>query len=272
MSSQVTSAGIDPSTCWWSSTLGSVASRVSSSERLGASVDVAMAQPPVARRLAQPRGLRHDAAMFPKRLTTKSLRRAARHLRGADPVMARIVRGVGSCGLEVDRRMPPFAYLTAAIVHQQITGKAAASICRKLRAHAGGRWPRPDHVLGSTDAELRACGLSRQKIGYLRDLAVHVGNGLPFRRLRGRTDEEVIEALTAVKGIGRWTAEMFLMFRLGRPDVLPVDDLGIRKAMQKAWRKRSLPKPDWMRRTAEGWRPWRTVACWYLWQSLDAKP
>jgi DNA-3-methyladenine glycosylase II len=209
--------------------------------------------------------------MSQARLTSQSLARAVRHLRAADPVMARIVRDVGSCGLAVDRRLPPFAYLTAAIVHQQITGKAAASICRKLRAHAGGRWPRPDQILASTDAELRACGLSRQKIAYLRDLAAQVGKGLPFRRLRGLSDEEVIEALTAVKGIGRWTAEMFLMFRLGRPDILPVDDLGIRKAMQKAWRKHERPKPDWMRRTAEAWRPWRTVASWYLWQSLDGK-
>jgi len=202
-------------------------------------------------------------------LTPRSLAQAVRHLRAADPVMARIVRDVGACGLEVDRRLSPFAYLVAAIVHQQITGKAAASICGKLRAHAGGRWPRPEDVMRAEDPELRACGLSRQKIAYLRDLSAHVGNGLPFRRLRGLSDEDVIEALTAVKGIGRWTAEMFLMFRLGRPDVLPVDDLGVRKAMQKAWRKRELPPADWMRRIAEPWRPWRTVASWYLWQSLD---
>ena len=182
--------------------------------------------------------------------------------------MGEIVSRVGPCRLEVDRRLGPFAYLIAAIVHQQITGKAAASICRRLCQLNRGRWPRPEQIEAASDAELRACGLSRQKVAYLRDLAARVRNGLPLHRLGHRTNDEVIEALTSVKGIGRWTAEMYLMFRLGRPDVLPVDDLGVRKAMQKAWGKRALPKPDWMRQTAEPWRPWRTVASWYLWRSL----
>ncbi len=112
-------------------------------------------------------------------------------------------------------------------------------------------------------------GLSRQKVGYLRDLVARVGAGLPLGRLSRLSDEAAIQALTSVKGIGRWTSEMFLMFRLGRLDVLPVDDLGIRKAMQRAFHKRALPKPDWMRKTAEPWRPYRSVACWYLWRSLD---
>ena len=252
--------------------MGTVASRASSSDRLGASVDVAMTRPPVAGRLAQAPGLRHHSRMPQPRLTPRSLHRAVRHLRAADPVMGRIVRDVGACGLAVDRRLPPFAYLTAAIVHQQITGKAAASIGRRLRTLNRGRWPLPEQIAAASDEQLRACGLSRQKIGYLRDLAAHAQNGPSLHRLSRLPDEEVIEALTAVRGIGRWTAEMYLMFRLGRPDVLPVDDLGVRKAMQKAWRKRGLPKPDWMRRTAEAWRPWRTVASWYLWRSLDGKP
>jgi len=96
-----------------------------------------------------------------------------------------------------------------------------------------------------------------------------VQDGLPLHRLSGMSEEGVITALTSVKGIGRWTAELYLMFRLGRRDILPVDDYGVRKAMQQAWRKRALPKPDWMRKTAEPWRPWRSVASWYLWQSID---
>jgi 3-methyladenine DNA glycosylase/8-oxoguanine DNA glycosylase len=182
--------------------------------------------------------------------------------------MGRIVARVGACRLEADRRLGPFAHLATAIVHQQITGKAAASICRRLCALNRGRWPRPEQIAAASDAQLRACGLSRQKISYLRDLAAHAARGPSLHRLKHLPDEEVIEALTQVRGIGRWTAEMYLMFRLGRPDVLPVDDFGVRKAMQLAYRKRSLPKADWMRRTAESWRPWRTVASWYLWRTL----
>jgi DNA-3-methyladenine glycosylase II len=212
--------------------------------------------------------VKRAVARKPRSLTAADRRRAARHLRRVDPVMAAIVAKVGSCHLETDRRLGPFAYLVAAIVHQQITGKAAASICKRLTTLNRGRWPRPEHVAGASDEELRACGLSRQKIGYLRDLAIHAQNGRSLHRLAGLSDEEVIEALTAVRGIGRWTAEMYLMFRLGRPDVLPVDDLGVRKAMQRAYRKRTLPRPDWMRKQAESWRPWRTIASWYLWRSL----
>ncbi len=204
----------------------------------------------------------------PRSLTPADHRRAARHLRAADPVLGRIVSRVGPCRLEIHDHLGPFAYLLAAIIHQQITGKAAASIGRRLRGLNRGRWPRPEQIERATDAELRACGLSRQKIGYVRDLAAHARSGPRLRRLARLSDEDVIETLTAVRGVGRWTAEMYLMFRLGRPDVLPVDDLGVRKAMQIAYRKRSLPKPDWMRQTAERWRPWRTVASWYLWRSL----
>jgi DNA-3-methyladenine glycosylase II len=208
------------------------------------------------------------AETMPRSLTPADRRRAARFLRRVDPAMAAIIAKVGTCRLEVDRRLGPFAYLVAAIVHQQITGKAAASICKRLTTLNRGRWPRPEQIAAASDEALRACGLSRQKISYLRDLAVHARNGRSLHRLSRLPDEEVIEALTAVRGIGRWTAEMYLMFRLGRPDVLPVDDLGVRKAMQLAYRKRALPKADWMRNKAESWRPWRTVASWYLWRSL----
>jgi len=197
------------------------------------------------------------------------LRRASAHLRGADPVLARLMSAVGPCRLEIDRRGGPFASLAEAIVYQQITGKAAVTIHRRLRALVGRRHPRPQDVQAASDEQLRVVGLSRQKIRYLRDLAEKVQDGLPLRRMSRLSDDEVIAALTKVKGIGRWTAEMFLIFRLGRLDVLPVDDYGIRKAMQRAYRMRALPKAGRMRRVAEAWRPYRTVATWYLWRSVD---
>jgi DNA-3-methyladenine glycosylase II len=197
------------------------------------------------------------------------LERATRHLRRADPVLERIIRQVGPCRLRADRRGGHFAALVESILYQQITGAAAATIHGRLCALVGGRLPRPADFASLRDRSLRAVGLSRQKIGYLRDLVEHVGDGLSLGRLGRLEDEAVIEALTEVKGIGRWTAEMFLMFRLGRPDVLPCDDYGIRKGMQRAYRMRVLPKPERMRRVAEPWRPYRTIGCWYLWRSLE---
>jgi len=202
-------------------------------------------------------------------LDVAMLRRAEAHLRSADPVLARIVEVVGPAPLKVDRS-PAFAALLESIVYQQISGKAAAAIHRRLCAALGRRIPRPEDVAAASDQALRAAGLSRVKIAYLRDLAVRAVSGLPLRSLSRLDDERVVEALVQVKGIGRWTAEMFLMFRLLRPDVLPVGDYGIRKAMQRAYRLRKLPKPDVMQRIAEPWRPYRSVACWYLWRSLDS--
>jgi DNA-3-methyladenine glycosylase II len=196
-------------------------------------------------------------------------RRARTHLRRADPVLAGIIATVGACRLEVDRAGSPFSALLESILYQQIHGKAAAAIHRRLCARAGRSRPRPEDLAALSDAELRTVGLSRQKIGYIRDLVARVGDSLPLSRLRRLSDEGVIEALTQVRGIGRWTAEMFLIFRLGRLDVLPVDDFGIRNAMRHAYRMRALPKPDRMRRLAEPWRPYRTIACWYLWKSVD---
>ena len=202
-------------------------------------------------------------------LDPAALRSAVRHLVRRDPVLAGITRRVGPCLWRADRRTPPFAALVESILHQQITGHAAATIHRRLCALVGRPRPRPEDIHGASDEALRACGLSRQKIRYMRDLALHVQDGLPLARLPRLSDDAVVEALTSVKGIGRWTAEMYLIFRLGRPDVLPVTDYGIRKAMQMAYGWRSLPKPDRMRRAAEPWRPYRSVACWYLWRTLD---
>ncbi len=186
--------------------------------------------------------------------------------------MARIVEAAGPCRLEPDRGPGHFAVLVEAILSQQITGKAAAAIFGRLRALVGRSRPRPSDIARLSDAELRGVGLSRQKIAYLRDLTRCVQEGLELGRLARRKDEDVITALTAVKGIGRWTAEMFLIFRLGRLDVLPVDDYGVRKAAQKAYRMRELPKPKRLRKLAEPWRPFRSVASWYLWHSLDNAP
>jgi len=202
-------------------------------------------------------------------LDDAGLRRARRHLAAADPVMARLLREIGPVPMRAHRGGSAFAYLTRAILAQQISVAAARSIANRIKGRFG--WPlRPEHVVQSSDAELRTLGLSRQKVGSLRDLSAHTRNGLPLGRLSRLSDERVIEELTVVKGIGRWTAEMYLMFRLGRGDVLPVDDLGIRSAMRRAYGMRALPKKDRMHRIAEPWRPYRSVACFYLWKSLDA--
>jgi len=200
-----------------------------------------------------------------------TLRKATAHLRRTDPVLAAIIRDVGPCRLRTDETGGAFAALVESIVYQQITGKAAASIYGRVRTLIKRRHPRPQDILAATEEALRGAGLSRQKVAYLRDLAEKVRDGLKLHVLGRLEDEAVIETLIEVKGIGRWTVEMFLIFRLGRLDVLPVHDYGIRKAMQRAYRLRKLPNPDRMRRLAQPWRPYRTVACWYLWRSLESK-
>jgi 3-methyladenine DNA glycosylase/8-oxoguanine DNA glycosylase len=199
------------------------------------------------------------------------LRRARSHLKRVDPVLARVVDVVGPCRMKVERGGTAFASLAEAMLYQQIAGKAAATIHRRLCALFGRSHLRGEDILAASVGDLRSAGLSRQKIRYLRDLSAKALNRdvLPLHRLGRMTDEEAIRILTAVKGIGRWTAEIFLMFRLGRLDVLPVGDYGIQKAMQRAYGMRSLPKARRMQRLAEPWRPYRAVACWYLWRSID---
>ncbi len=207
----------------------------------------------------------------PSRLRPGDLLRARRQLLRADPTLAEIIRRVGPCRLDLGRRESIFFHLARAIVYQQLSGHAAKAIERRIRDRFGAEL-RPEHVLGSDDAGLRALGLSRQKVGYLRDLATKAADGLPLERLARFSEARVIETVTSVKGIGRWSADMLLMFRLRHADVLPTGDLGIRSAMQRAWRMRSLPKPKRMLKLAEPWRPYRTVASWYLWRSLELKP
>jgi DNA-3-methyladenine glycosylase II len=204
-------------------------------------------------------------------LDSRTLKAATRHLRRADRVLAGVIEGVGPCRYRTDPRGGPFASLVESILYQQLNGKAAETIHGRLLALVGRKFPRPQDFACVSDAQLRAVGLSRQKTSYIRDLVRHAQDGLPLARVARMSDERVIETLTAVKGIGRWTAEMYLMFRLGRLDVLPVDDYGVRKSMQLAYGFRSLPKPERMRKVAESWRPYRSVACWYLWRSLDAR-
>ena len=208
---------------------------------------------------------------LPPRLDSADLRRATRDLSSADPILAGLVREVGPCRLEVRRGGSSFAYLARAILSQQISVAAARSVAGRMRDRFGAPL-RPEDILGAADEELRSLGLSRQKAAYLRDLAEKTRDGLPLARLSRLPDDEVVETLTVVKGVGVWTAEMYLMFRLGRPDVFPVGDLGIRNAMKRAYRMRGVPKPERLRRVAAPWRPWRTVASWYLWQSLAATP
>jgi DNA-3-methyladenine glycosylase II len=163
--------------------------------------------------------------------------------------------------------------LVRAIVFQQLSTKAATTIHDRLVAHLPDKRPTPQALAALTEQQFRAAGISRQKFGYLRDLCEQVGRGaVPLEAVDAMTDDEVIEALTKVKGIGRWTAEMFLIFRLQRPDVLPVGDLGVVTAIQKAYGLRKKPSPDRLRKLGEAWRPYRSVACWYLWRSLDNEP
>ncbi|MCL6566826.1 MAG: DNA-3-methyladenine glycosylase 2 family protein [Acidobacteriia bacterium] len=195
---------------------------------------------------------------------------AVRHLKRVDPVLARVIARVGQCRLAEERERDEFSSLAEAILYQQLALKAAQTISsrfQQLYASDGrGRLPTPMELLRTPRRQLRAAGVSRQKIGYLRDLAAKAAAGvLSLGRFSRLSDEEVIANVTQVKGIGRWTAEMFLIFCLGRRDVLPVDDLGLQHGFRLAYGLRRLPSAAWMIRTAEPWRPYRTIGTWYLW-------
>ena len=207
-------------------------------------------------------------------MTPADYARARRLLMRRDPVLGAILKRCGPCGLADAQRSDPFASLVEAIVWQQLSTKAAASIYRKFLAVFGDTaCPAPAALLAASDAALRGAGLSRPKVSYLRDLSTKVVDGaVRLDALDALDDERVIEALTAVKGIGRWSAEMFLIFKLHRPDVLPVGDLGIVRAIQKAYGLRKPPPPKRMLKIGEAWRPYRSVASWYLWASLENAP
>ncbi|MBV8206037.1 MAG: DNA-3-methyladenine glycosylase 2 family protein [Acidobacteria bacterium] len=189
------------------------------------------------------------------------------HLRNADPVLAAIIERVGA--FRMSYREPEFASLARSIVFQQLNGRAALTIWNRLEERTGAPVT-PQGVLKLRMPTLRKIGLSRQKAGYLRDLARRaLGGEIRFESLAALADPDVIAALTTVKGIGVWTAQMFLMFALRRPNVLPTGDYGIRLAMQRAYRMRVLPGPAPMQKLAKSWHPYCSIACWYLWRSLD---
>ena len=217
------------------------------------------------------------------------MRRAVTHLRKADPILRAIIERIGPCRMQFGP--PQFHSLAEAIVYQQLNGKAAATIFKRFAALAGEPLT-PEGILRLSDEQMRSAGLSKQKLAYLKDLAAKTSSGLlDFVRLPELADAEVIEHLTQVKGIGIWTAQMFLMFTLKRENVLPTGDFGVRMAMYKHYldvqrasaarksaaakkgrkRKIKLPTPQQMEKIAKCWEPYRSVACWYLWQSLDTK-
>jgi DNA-3-methyladenine glycosylase II len=202
-------------------------------------------------------------------MTPEEFAKARRTLMRRDPVLAPVIRKHKERS-PLDRPvLDPFPSLVRVIAGQQISTKAAATIYGRLAALMPDGVA-PEAMLALTDEQFRQAGMSRQKITYLRDLAAKVVSGdLPVHSLHDLTDEEVIEAIVRVKGLGRWSAEMFLMFRLHRPDVLPVDDLGIVNAIHRLYRLRKKPTADRIRKIGESWRPYRTVACWYLWRSLE---
>ncbi len=201
-------------------------------------------------------------------------RAAVAKLRKSDPVLARIIERVGPCRLHRSQgRGSYFEALAEAIVYQQLNGKAAETIFNRFRALYGpGAFPAPERIVKTPDMKLRKVGLSRQKLSYLKDLAGKVASGeVRLDTLESLPDDGVVETLTRVKGIGKWTAEMFLMFRLGRPDVLPTGDYGFQTAVKKAYGLKDLPRPAKLQELGEAWRPHRSVATWYFWRSLDAE-
>jgi DNA-3-methyladenine glycosylase II len=196
--------------------------------------------------------------------------RARRILLRRDPALGAVIKRVGRCTLPDGRTHDPFSALVRTIMSQQLSGKAASTIFGRVQALTGDVGLTPAAVRGLTAEALRAAGVSRPKISYLYDLADHVADGrLDLHALDGHPDEEVIARMTAVKGLGRWSAEMFLMFRLNRPDIFPVGDLGIVKGMQRLHGMKRRPAERTMLRLAERWRPYRSIASWYVWRTLD---
>jgi DNA-3-methyladenine glycosylase II len=207
-------------------------------------------------------------------MTAEEYARARRLLMRRDPILATAIKQIGPCLMADRQRKDHLTALVGAIVSQQLSTKAAATIFGRFAAlFPDNHIPGAEAIAAHDDATLRGVGLSSQKVGYLRDLSARIIDGrLALDALDALPDEEVIERLTAVKGFGRWTAEMFLMFRLHRPDVLPVGDLGIVNAIQRLYRLRKRPDPKRVARLGEAWKPYRSVACWYLWQTLRNEP
>jgi DNA-3-methyladenine glycosylase II len=205
-------------------------------------------------------------------VTPEDYDRARRHLLRRDPVLAAIIKQYGACGLAAAQRADHFSALLRAIVFQQLSTKAASTIYGRLVGLLPDSVPTATGLAALNEEQLRAAGISRQKAGYIRDLCAKVASGaVPLDALETMTDDEVARALTKIKGIGRWSADMFLMFRLHRPDIFPVGDLGIVTAVKKVYGLRK-PTPERLHKLGDRWKPYRSVASWYLWRSLGSAP
>lgn len=192
------------------------------------------------------------------------------HLKRADPVLAGVIERVGPCRLVARAEGTHFDAMLRNIAYQQLSGSAAGTIFGRFLALYGGSAPLPAELIATPDEQLRAVGLSRQKVAYMKDLAERVeSEDVLIHSLHELADDEIIEALTRVKGIGKWTAQMFLMFRLGRPNVLPDLDLGVQKGIKLAYGLRTLPTPERVRKIGKKWEPYCSVASWYMWRILD---
>ena len=196
---------------------------------------------------------------------------ARRHLMRTDPKLGAIIKRVGPCELHAVAPKDPFEALCLTIASQQLSTKAADTIFRRFcDLFPPDRRPSPERVMTLTDDQIRGVGFSRPKVSFIKDLAAHVLDGrLDLPGLTKQPDEEVMRQMVAVKGIGRWSAEVFLMFRLGRPDILPADDLGLMTAVHRAYKLRKRPDAKRLRKMGEKWKPYRSVAAWYLWASLS---
>jgi DNA-3-methyladenine glycosylase II len=195
-----------------------------------------------------------------------------KHLSAVDPVMRRLIREFGPCGLVPETRRSPFQSLVLAVAHQQLNGTAAdAILARFKKLFPGRRFPRPEDLASVSDNNLRGAGFSRAKILAIRDLAAKTLSGVvpTSGQIVKLSDAEIIERLTEVRGVGRWTVEMLLIFQLGRPDILPADDFGVRNGFREAYKKRDLPTPKEVLAHGRRWRPHGTTAAWYLWRAAD---
>jgi DNA-3-methyladenine glycosylase II len=198
---------------------------------------------------------------------------AHKHLAKRDPVLKRLIREHGLCALVPEKRRSPFQSLVLAVAHQQLHATAAGNILGRFKhLFPGRKFPRPEDLAKVTDAQLRACGFSFAKIRAIRDIAEKTLSGVvpTPRQIVKLSDAEIIERLTAVRGVGRWTVEMLLIFQLGREDVLPAGDFGVRNGFRLAYKKRAMPKPRDLLKFGERWRPHATTAAWYLWRAADA--
>jgi len=197
---------------------------------------------------------------------------ALRDLSAADPVMCRIIHECGPCTLTPETRRSPFQSLVQAVAHQQLNGTAANTILRRfIKMFPGRRFPRPEDLSDVSDETLRPAGFSRAKVASIRDIAAKTLEGVvpTSRQIKRLSDDEIVTRLTEVRGVGRWTVEMLLIFQLGRPDVLPADDFGVRTGFRIAYRRRELPKVKELLAFGERWKPHRTTAAWYLWRVAD---